>query len=80
LLRPLLFASYLLYFVVTAEPSVLKKQNERRIVSEIEVTSHAILNAIDNEGIAYCKMNKCFLIPIRSTVHEKSINNELSIT
>jgi len=29
LLRPLLFAVYLLYFVVTAEQSLLKKQNEK---------------------------------------------------
>jgi len=28
LLRPLLFTVYLLYFVVTAEQSLLKKQNE----------------------------------------------------
>jgi len=28
LLRPLLFAVYLLYFVVTAEQSLLKQQNE----------------------------------------------------
>jgi len=80
LLRTLLFAVYLLYFVVTAEQSLLKKQNEKRNVSEIDATSHAILNAPDNEGIAYCKINKWLLIPIRSTVNGKSINNELSIT
>jgi len=77
----LLFAVYLLYFVVTAEQSLLKKQNEGRNVSEIDATSHAILNALENEveGIAYCKINKCLLILTRSTVNRKSINNELII-
>jgi len=60
-------------FCVTAEQSLLKKQNEKRNVSEIDATSHAILNAPDNEGIAYCKINKWLLIPIRSTVNGKSI-------
>ena len=78
--RPQLFAVYLLYFVVTAEQSLLKKQNERRNVSEIGDTSHVILNALENEGIAYCNINKCLLIPIRSPVNGKSIHNELSIT
>ena len=71
MLRPLLFAVYLLYFPVTAEQSLLKKQNEGRNVSEIDATSHAILNALENKGIAYCKINKCLLILIISTVNGK---------
>jgi len=43
---------YLLCFVVTAEQSVLENENER-VVSEIDTTSHAILNALENEGTVY---------------------------